>query len=139
MEQNARRVGRPEPYPKPEGTRRNQDMMIKQNAKRLGNDDGTECQKRLGRQAPEPYQEPHGTQRQKSRETSPATLPGTTWNQEMMEHNVKRLGRQAPEPYLEPETMMEQRLFLGRIETPLSSRAVWGKNTMFSFMKTHPK
>ena len=66
-----------------------------------GNDDETECHKK----------------------TSPGTLPGTRWNQEMMmEQNTKRetnpgtqpepghddgtecqrVGRQTPEPYLEP-------------------------------------
>ena len=71
MEQNAKRLGRQARNP----TR---------NQKEAGNHDGTECQK--------------------TRETSPETLPGTRRNQEMiMEQNAKRLGKQAPKPYPEPE------------------------------------
>ena len=44
-----------------------------------------------------------GTQCHNTRETSPTTLPGTRWNQDMMmEQNARRLGRQSPEPYPEP-------------------------------------
>ena len=71
-----------------------------------GNDDGTECQKT---RETSPRTLPgtknnqvmidDGTECQKTRETSPGTLPGTRRNQEMMmEQNAKRLGRQAPEP-----------------------------------------
>ena len=37
-------------------------------------------------------------------ETSPTTLPGTRWNQDMMmEQNARKLGKQSPEPYPKPK------------------------------------
>ena len=109
------------------------------NKKEGGNHDGTQC---------------HNT-----RETSPTTLPGTRWNQDMMmeqnarrlgnnprnptrNQNARRLGRQSPEPYPKPKDlgnddgtecqntrnqkiMAEQNCFLKKLGTPFSSRAVW--------------
>ena len=110
---NKEAIGRPIPErrsertegrraPEPPGTlpttRWNQEMMMEQNARRIG------------RQALEPYPQPDGTRKwsgtecQKNRETSPGTLPTTRWNQEMMmEQNARRIGRQALEPYPQPD------------------------------------
>ena len=79
-------------------SKRNQEIMMEQNAQRIG------------RQAPDPYRNhkeagnDDGTECQKNRETNPGTLPRARWNQEMMmEQNAKRPGRQAPEPDPEPD------------------------------------
>ena len=70
-------------------------MMMEQNVRRLG------------RQSPEPYPEP-GTECQKTRETSPGTLPETKRTEEMMvEQN---------EEYPEPKNHGGTKLFLERVE-----------------------
>ena len=84
----------------------------------LGNHDGTQC---------------HNT-----RETSPTTLPGTRWNQDMlMEQNARRLGRQSPEPNRNQkteETMMEQ-----NARIPGTKKSWWNKNTPELFGQQEPK
>ena len=91
-------------------TRRNQEIMMEQGPLPEKRKD-----RKVGRQAPEPEPEPEGTRKswrnteqdpflEKSRETSPGTLAGTRKKQKIM---------------------MEQSLFLGRIENPI--QLVWGK------------
>ena len=104
MEQNAKKTRETSPGILL-GTRRNKEIMMEQKAKGYkdkpwnptrnqtepGNDDGRDCDK--------------------TRETSPGTLPGTRGNQEMMmEENAKRQGKQAPKLYPNAKRLQRQPL-----------------------------
>ena len=103
MEHNATTLGRQAPQP---GTRWNHDMMMGQNARRLG------------KQPLEPSSEPGNedeTECQKTRETIPGTLPETKRTEEMMMEQNARIPRTK-------KIMVEQNCLLEELRTPFSSR-----------------
>ena len=109
-------------------------MMTEQNATRVGKQvrNPTRNQKKPAND--------DGTETHKSRETNPRTLPGTRRNQQMMKKQksirigrqvrnpTRNRGRQVRNPTRNREMMMEQSLFLGRIENPIQLQSCLGKN-----------
>ena len=114
MEQDAKRLAASERSP---GTlpkiRRDQDIMMEQNAKTIG------------RQAPEPHaKSDNGTEPQKTSETSPGTNPTQNQVEPGNDHGTEcqKTRKQAPEPYPEPKNPSD--CFLEELGIPFSPELI---------------